>query len=66
MDGEAGQGTHGDDLEAPELCELPGLADGEGAVGVELGLVYEAGVGGAWGGVSRDGVGWVHGRERMM
>lgn len=28
--------THVDDLYASELCELPGLSDGEGAVGIEL------------------------------
>lgn len=31
-----GEGTHVDDLYASELRKLPGLADGKGAVGVEL------------------------------
>lgn len=60
-----GQGTHVEDLEASELCEPPGLADGEGAVGVELRLVYEAGVvGSAWDGgqQGRGGVGCTDGR----
>lgn len=42
-----------------ELCEFPRPSDGEGAVGVELCLVYETGVAGsAWMDISRDGGGW--------
>lgn len=55
---EGREGTHVEGLDASELGELPCLADGEGAVGVELGLVYEAGVvGRAWGElVSKNGM----------